>query len=153
MECFDEIRQGGGRVESFVSYCGGLPAPESSDNPLRYKFSWSPRGVLLNTLGIAKYLKEGEVPLFYQSFFLKANTAKFQVLRISKFQIVSIKEGDLMKTAHRLDFLPGFALEGFANRDSTIYQETYGINEAHTVLRGTLRYQGWREFPYDYQYM
>lgn len=61
MEAFDEIRQGGGRVESYISYCGGLPAPESSDNPLRYKFSWSPRGVLLNTLGTAKYLQDGEV--------------------------------------------------------------------------------------------
>jgi len=28
MECFDEIRSHGGKVESFVSYCGGLPAPE-----------------------------------------------------------------------------------------------------------------------------
>ena len=23
--------------------CGGLPAPEAADNPLMYKFSWSPR--------------------------------------------------------------------------------------------------------------
>ena len=38
MECFDEVRQHGGKVSSFISYCGGLPAPEDSDNPLRYKF-------------------------------------------------------------------------------------------------------------------
>jgi alpha-aminoadipic semialdehyde synthase len=50
MECFDSVHTGGGKVESFVSYCGGLPAPEHSDNPLGYKFSWSPRGVLLNML-------------------------------------------------------------------------------------------------------
>lgn len=66
MECFDEIRQGGGKIESFVSYCGGLPAPECSDNPLRYKFSWSPRGVLLNTLGEARYLKDKQVS--FQTF-------------------------------------------------------------------------------------
>lgn len=30
MECFDEIRSHGGKVESFVSFCGGLPAPEVS---------------------------------------------------------------------------------------------------------------------------
>ena len=41
---------GGGKVESFVSFCGGLPAPEASDNPLGYKFSWSPRGALMNML-------------------------------------------------------------------------------------------------------
>merc|ERR1712071_233087 len=46
MECFDEVRMGGGKVTSFLSYCGGLPAPECSDNPLGYKFSWSSRGVL-----------------------------------------------------------------------------------------------------------
>ena len=50
MECFDEVHTGGGKVESFISYCGGLPAPEHSDNPLGYKFSWSPRGVLVNML-------------------------------------------------------------------------------------------------------
>lgn len=61
IECIDEVHQAGGRVESFVSYCGGLPAPEFSNNPLRYKFSWSPRGVLLNVLGNAKYLQNSKV--------------------------------------------------------------------------------------------
>ena len=31
------------------SYCGGLPAPEASNNPLGYKFSWSARGVILGS--------------------------------------------------------------------------------------------------------
>merc|ERR1719193_1805148 len=42
-----------------------------------------------------------------------------------------------------MDFLPGFSLEGYPNRDSTIYSELYGINEASTILRGTLRYKGY----------
>ena len=54
MECFDDAAQGGGKVESFISFCGGLPAPECSDNPLGYKFSWSPRGALLNMLSGAR---------------------------------------------------------------------------------------------------
>ncbi|XP_011497903.1 PREDICTED: alpha-aminoadipic semialdehyde synthase, mitochondrial [Ceratosolen solmsi marchali] len=120
LECFDEIRQANGRIESFVSWCGGLPAPESSCNPLRYKFSWSPRGVLLNTLSPAKYYHEG--------------------------QIVEIAGGgDLMSTVQNLDFLPGFALEGFPNRDSTIYKELYNIQHADTVLRGTLRFRGYAD--------
>ena len=41
-----------------------------------------------------------------------------------------------------MNFLPGFSLEGYPNRDSTIYGELYGIREAHTLLRGTLRYAG-----------
>lgn len=95
----------------------GLPAPECSDNALRYKFSWNPRGVLLNTLGTAAYIQNG--------------------------QIVQIAGGQLMRETRSLDFLPGFALEGFPNRDSTKYAKLYGIeNESHTVLRGTLRFQG-----------
>ncbi len=120
VECFDEIHSHGGKVESFVSYCGGLPAPECSDNPLRYKFSWNPRGVLLNTLSGAKYLKGNE--------------------------IVEVSPGGSLvseeENVHKIDFLPGFALEGYANRDSLAYRSLYKIPEAHTVLRGTLRYCG-----------
>merc|ERR1719513_423224 len=109
---------GGGKIESFVSFCGGLPAPECSDNPLGYKFSWSPRGALLNMLSGAKYLQNG--------------------------QSVEIEEnGGLLDAATSMDFLPGFSLEGYPNRDSTIYTDLYGIREAHTVLRGTLRYKGY----------
>lgn len=69
MEAFDEIHSHGGKVESFVSYCGGLPAPECSDNPLRYKFSWSPRGVLMNAMNGAKYLKANQVQYKLEKFF------------------------------------------------------------------------------------
>ncbi|XP_068234599.1 alpha-aminoadipic semialdehyde synthase, mitochondrial [Palaemon carinicauda] len=117
LECFDEVLQGGGKVDSFVSFCGGLPAPEFSDNPLRYKFSWSPRGVLLNTLSGARYLENGKV--------------------------IDVPEGGaLLDTTEDYSFLPGLALEGFPNRDSTIYGNLYGISEAKTILRGTLRFRG-----------
>jgi len=120
MECFDDVHMGGGKIESFVSFCGGLPAPECSDNPLGYKFSWSPRGALLNMLSGAKYLQNG--------------------------QSVEIEEnGGLLDAATSMDFLPGFSLEGYPNRDSTIYGDLYGINEAQTILRGTLRFKGYVE--------
>lgn len=120
LDCFEEVERGGGKVESFVSYCGGLPAPEFSDNPLRYKFSWSPRGVLLNTLAGASYLHDGKV-------------------------VVVNSGGELLTTAQDLNFLPGLALEGFPNRDSCVYRGLYGIPEATTVLRGTLRYRGFSD--------
>lgn len=120
LECIQEVQEKGGVVESFVSFCGGLPAPEHSDNPMRYKFSWSPRGVLLNTLSAAKYLSKG------------------QVVEISG-------GGDLMTAPRDLDFLPGFALEGFPNRDSTKYQDLYGLSGVHTLIRGTIRYKGFSE--------
>jgi hypothetical protein len=34
----DEAHARGGWVQSFVSYCGGLPAPTAANNPLGYKF-------------------------------------------------------------------------------------------------------------------
>jgi alpha-aminoadipic semialdehyde synthase len=120
LECIQEAQAHGGRITSFESFCGGLPAPEFSDNPLRYKFSWSPRGALLNTLSSARYLSKG--------------------------QIVEISAGgELMNTTRSLDFLPGFNLEGFPNRDSTAYAKYYGIEDALTVLRGTIRYDGFAQ--------
>ncbi|HPF92040.1 MAG TPA: saccharopine dehydrogenase C-terminal domain-containing protein, partial [Flavobacteriales bacterium] len=47
MRILDRIRAEGGRMEAFESYCGGLVAPESDDNPWGYKFSWNPRNVVL----------------------------------------------------------------------------------------------------------
>ena len=61
MQVFDEVREAGGTIKSYHSYCGGLPAPECGNNSLRYKFSWSPKAVLLNTISAAKYLKNGKV--------------------------------------------------------------------------------------------
>ncbi|XP_029378584.1 alpha-aminoadipic semialdehyde synthase, mitochondrial [Echeneis naucrates] len=117
MECIDQAKADGCTVESYSSFCGGLPAPECSDNPLRYKFSWSPYGVLLNTISPAIFLRDD--------------------------QVVSIPAGGtLMDCASSMDFFPGFNLEGFPNRDSTKYAESYGIQSAHTLIRGTLRFKG-----------
>lgn len=51
--------------------------------------------------------------------------------------------GDLMSAPKDLTFLPGFALEGFPNRDSTKYGDLYGLgSKVDTLLRGTIRYKG-----------
>ena len=47
------------RVVAFLSYCGGLPAPQHNDNPFGYKFSWAPRGVLVASRNGAQYLRDG----------------------------------------------------------------------------------------------
>uniref|UniRef100_A0A4W4GWA8 Saccharopine dehydrogenase (NAD(+), L-glutamate-forming) n=1 Tax=Electrophorus electricus TaxID=8005 RepID=A0A4W4GWA8_ELEEL len=117
MECIDQAKADGCTVELYSSFCGGLPAPECSDNPLRYKISWNPYGVFLNTISSAMYLKDN--------------------------QVISIPHGgSLMEAAVPMDFLPGFNLEGYPNRDSTKYAEIYDIESAHTVIRGTLRFKG-----------
>jgi len=120
VKTIDEVHKAGGRVTSFLSYCGGLPAPENSDNPLGYKFSWSSRGVLLALRNSAKYYENGKV--------------------------VEIDSKDLMSTAKPYLIYPGYAFVAYPNRDSTPYRQRYGIPEANTIVRGTLRYQGFPEF-------
>jgi len=51
-----------------------------------------------------------------------------------------------MAAAKPYHIYPGFAFVAYPNRDSTIYNERYGIPEAQTIVRGTLRYQGFPEF-------
>lgn len=116
IKTISEVHKAGGKINSFISYCGGLPAPEDSDNPLGYKFSWSPRGVLLAASNNASYLKDGKK--------------------------VAIPGPELMSSAKPFLIYPGYAFEGYPNRDSTPFGERYGIPEAKTILRGTLRYQG-----------
>lgn len=112
-----DTHQKGGKIKSFVSWCGGLPLPEFSDNPLSYKFSWNPRGFLNACLHDAKYLLEG--------------------------QVIQLPNSRLFKNAQPVDLFPGFNLEGYANRDSLSYMKEYGIeNEVQTMFRGTLRYSG-----------
>ena len=120
IKTIDEVHQKGGKIVSFLSYCGGLPAPEASNNPLGYKFSWSSRGVLLALRNNAKFWHEGKV--------------------------VEVPGEKLMDIAKPIYIYPAFAFEGYPNRDSTPYTERYNIPECKTLVRGTLRYQGFPKF-------
>lgn len=120
VKTIEEVHNEGGKIKSFLSFCGGLPAPEDSDNPLGYKFSWSSRGVLLALTNSAKYWKDGKVE--------------------------EVSSEDLMASAKPYFIYPGYAFVAYPNRDSTTYKELYNIPEAETVIRGTLRFQGFPEF-------
>ncbi len=117
MKLMEGIRKRGGRITSFRSYCGALPAPEAADNPLKYKFGWSPRGVLLAGRNSARFLENGNV--------------------------VEVP-GEKLFTYHRGIDVEGVGeLEYYPNRDSLPYMKLYGIEDARTMFRGTLRYPGW----------
>jgi saccharopine dehydrogenase (NADP+, L-glutamate forming) len=116
----DSTHKAGGRILEYHSYCGGLPAPEDSGNPLGYKFSWSSRGVLLALTNSAKFYKDGKIE--------------------------EISSSDLMNSAKPYHIYPGFAFVAYPNRDSTTYRQRYAIPEADTIIRGTLRYAGFPEF-------
>jgi len=119
MRIIDDVHNNGGRIKSFRSYCGGLPAPEANTNPFGYKFSWSPRGVVLAAKNSARYLKDGkEISIPGEKLFGHYWTVKIEGL------------GEF---------------EAYPNRDSIPYIETYGIPETETMYRGTLRNPGWCE--------
>jgi saccharopine dehydrogenase-like NADP-dependent oxidoreductase len=120
MRIIHDVERRGGKVVSFKSYCGGLPAPEANDNPWGYKFSWSPRGVCTAGKNAAKYRENGKQ--------------------------VDIPGPDLF-TCHHPVPVSGVkefnTLEGYPNRDSLSYIDVYGLKDIETMFRGTLRYPGW----------
>lgn len=119
MKIIHQVEAEGGKVLHFHSYCGGLPAPEHNDNPFGYKFSWSPRGVVLASRNSARYLEDG--------------------------RIVEIPGKDLF-AAPKVEEVEGLGrFEVYPNRDSVPYKELYGLKDALTVIRGTYRNLGWCE--------
>jgi saccharopine dehydrogenase-like NADP-dependent oxidoreductase len=71
------------------------------------------------------------------------NSAKFY--RDGK--VAEIDGPELMKSAKPIPTgYPAFAFVGYPNRDSTPYRERYQIPEARTIIRGTLRYDGFPQF-------
>jgi saccharopine dehydrogenase-like NADP-dependent oxidoreductase len=117
MKVIDEIREKGGKMIQFESFCGGLVAPESDTNLWNYKFSWSPRNVVLaGQGGVSKFIQEG----------------KYKYIPYNKL-------------FRRTEFLEveGFGrFEGYANRDSLKYRSIYGLDNILTMYRGTLRRVG-----------
>jgi saccharopine dehydrogenase-like NADP-dependent oxidoreductase len=117
MKVIDEIKHQGGNIISFKSFCGGLVAPESNDNPWGYKFSWNPRNVILAGQGTAQYLLDGELKFLpYNRLYTETNVVEME--GYGKF-------------------------DAYANRDSISYIEAYGLENIKTMVRGTLRQFGY----------
>ena len=119
MKIIHEVEAEGGKVLHFYSYCGGLPAPKDNDNPFGYKFSWSPRGVVLASRNSAKYYENGKT-VEVESKNLFANPEVEDIEGLGKFEV-------------------------YPNRDSTPYKVDYNLKDALTVKRGTYRNIGWCE--------
>ncbi len=117
MQVIHHIHNKGGKLLEFFSLTGALPAPEASDNPFRYKFSWSPKGVVMAGNNDGKFLVKGK----------------------EKY----VPTEDLFKENFTIDFPEVGTLEVYPNRDSIQYIDIYGIPEVQTIFRGTLRYPGW----------
>ena len=113
------IRESGGRVESFRSVCGALPSAEANTNPWGYKLSWAPASLIGASKRDARVMLDGEVHEW--------------------------KDGKTYEHVHLEEMGPLGWFEVYANADSLPYLERYGIPEAKTIYRGTIRYVGWCE--------
>jgi saccharopine dehydrogenase-like NADP-dependent oxidoreductase len=128
MKVIDEVRAKGGHIEEFYSFCGALVAPEVAEtNPFKYKFTWSPRGILMASGNNAKYFKNGKKK------YVKSEKLFFDPLKI--------------------DYPEVGILEVYPNRDSLHYLDVYSLRKAKTILRGTIRYDGWCEVLTDIKEM
>ena len=117
MKVIDEIKDKGGKMLLFESFCGGLVAPESDTNLWNYKFTWAPRNVVLaGQGGVAKFIQEGAYKY--------------------------IPYCNLFRRTEFLDVEGYGRFEGYSNRDSLKYRSVYGLDDVLTLYRGTIRKVG-----------
>jgi saccharopine dehydrogenase-like NADP-dependent oxidoreductase len=115
------IQRVAGTITSFKSYCGGLIAPESDDNPWHYKFSWNPRNIIDAGKAGAAYLERG------------------------KDRMVDYAE--MFQPREQIDVNGIGSLAWYPNRDSLKYLDIYEVPDVTTFLRATFRHpdfcSGW----------
>jgi saccharopine dehydrogenase (NADP+, L-glutamate forming) len=102
----------------FRSYCGGFPRVA---NDFKYKFSWSPLGVLKALRSKAKWQADGIV---------KTSNAPWEALSEYQAQLTDHSE----------------TFQAYPNRDSLPFIKQYNFQENWDVqefVRGTLRLNGW----------
>ncbi len=116
MQRIEAIKAKGGKITAFRSYAGGVVAPESDDNPWHYKFTWNPRNVVRAGTGTAQYFENGKFKYMpYHRLF-------------REYWLVNIQDmGEW---------------EAYANRDSMLYRDIYGLSGIPNIVRGTLRHKG-----------
>jgi saccharopine dehydrogenase-like NADP-dependent oxidoreductase len=119
MRIIHDIEKNKGKVVSFRSTTGALPSHEANNNPFGYKFSWSPRGVLLASRNAARWLEDGKE--------------------------ISIPGEQLFENYSLQDIKGVGTFENYPNRNSVPYKDIYGLKNATTVYRGTFRMTGWCE--------
>ena len=104
----------------FRSYCGGFP---SAPNDFRYKFSWSPLGVLRALKTPARWIEDG------------AEVSTDKPWKALSSYAVNLPDGEE-------------TFQAYPNRDSIPFAEPYGFSSEFNLqafVRGTLRLDGWAE--------
>jgi saccharopine dehydrogenase-like NADP-dependent oxidoreductase len=117
MQVIDSIKDAGGKMLLFESFCGGIVAPESDNNLWNYKFTWNPRNVVLAGQGGA-------------AMFIQEGTYKY------------IPYTKLFRRSEFITVHGNGKFEAIANRDSLKYRTVYGLEGIPTMYRGTIRKVG-----------
>jgi saccharopine dehydrogenase (NADP+, L-glutamate forming) len=108
-----------GNAISFLSYCGGVP---KRPNAFRYKFSWSPLGVLKALRSPSRSIRD--------------------------FSELAVKHPWDAVTAYSAPLPQAETFEVYPNRDSIPFIEEYRFDPSWRVrdfVRGTLRLNGWSD--------
>lgn len=123
MKIIHELQAEGKKVSSFKSYCGGVPYTTIENNPLNFKASWSPLGIFSAANRPARFIADASV----------IDQAPIDVFQNA--QVIQIANSEQ-------------SFEGYPNGNSEQYQQIYGLNDAKTLIRGTLRFAGWSHIFY-----
>jgi saccharopine dehydrogenase-like NADP-dependent oxidoreductase len=116
----DQARREGGRVTALASYGAGLPSFEHNRNAVNYKFSWSPRGVMLAAQTSAAYIQEG--------------------------QVIEVPAHELFSHHWLVDIEGLGTFETYPNRSCLRYLPHFDLEENASLYRGLLRFVGWCNF-------
>jgi saccharopine dehydrogenase-like NADP-dependent oxidoreductase len=113
----NNIQKKGGKIKELYSLCGSLPAKENS-NSWGMRLGWLPTGIVDSTARETSYKKDGEI------YFLDTRNTFEQAWEIE---------------------INGQTYEANSNEMIEPYLSLYRVEDADSVMRGTLRYPGWRE--------
>jgi saccharopine dehydrogenase-like NADP-dependent oxidoreductase len=115
MKIVDEAKARGFKVVSYESFCGGIPVAEQADNPLGYKFSWSPGAAIKASRNQAIFYKDGQ-----------------RVVTNNPLKWAEDRDG----------YSVAMKFEVYPNRDSTVFMDRFGMKDCETFIRGTIRFKG-----------
>ena len=111
------------RLEVIRSYCGGFPAAEAADNPLKYKISWTWEGVLSSTMRDSRIIQDGR-----------------------RVEIPADRQHDA-EFVHEIEF-PGLGtVEAIPNGLADVFVDQLGLGDTiRETGRYALRWPGWSAF-------
>ncbi len=119
MSMIHRVREKGGVIEAFESYGSGVPEPDVPTNPLRYCITWNPRNVVMAAEYGAQYRRNGHTKI--------------------------VPWHHVFQRSWPIEVDGVGSMEAYPNRDSLAYEDPLGLENTHTLIRGTLRYPGWCE--------